>query len=101
MSPSLLLETNAEAKVVVAGTRVAVVALGGTQDRPGVEPGTTACDPVRARCRARWIDHRVAGRIGSVPVCGSFPNFSAHVEKAPWIGFQKKQKIIKDLEWPK
>ena len=41
----LLLETNPEAKGVVAGARVAVEALGGTQVRPAVGPGTTALDP--------------------------------------------------------
>ena len=51
MAPRLLLlETNPEAKVVVAVARGVVVALGGTQVRPGVDPGTTAFDPVRARC---------------------------------------------------
>jgi hypothetical protein len=43
-------EANTEAKVVVAVARGVVVALGGTQVRPVVVPGTTAFDPVRARC---------------------------------------------------
>ena len=42
----LLLETNTEAKVAVAVARGVAVALGGTQDRSGVVPGTTAEDPV-------------------------------------------------------
>ena len=38
----LLLETNTEAKVVIAGARGEADALGGTQVRPVAEPGTTA-----------------------------------------------------------
>ncbi len=38
----LLLETNTEAKAVAAVARGVVGALGGTQVRPGVVPGTTA-----------------------------------------------------------
>ena len=40
--PSLLLETNTEAKDAVAVARGVVVAQGGTQVRPAVDPGTTA-----------------------------------------------------------
>ena len=42
----LLLETNTEAKVAVAVARGVAVALGGTQDRSGVVPGTTTENPV-------------------------------------------------------
>ena len=41
-------ETNTEAKVVAAAARGAVLRRGGTQVRPTVAPGTTACDPGRA-----------------------------------------------------
>ena len=43
-------EADTEAKVVVAVAGRVVVALGGAQVRPGVVPGATAFDPVRARC---------------------------------------------------
>ena len=46
----LLLETDTEAKVVVAVARGVVVALSRTQVRSVVVPGTTPFDPIRARC---------------------------------------------------
>ena len=51
-------ETEAEAKVVGAVAGRVAVALGGAQVRPGVVPGATASDPVRARCRTSGIGHR-------------------------------------------
>jgi hypothetical protein len=44
------LETDTEAKVVVAVARGVVVALSRTQVRSVVVPGTTPFEPIRARC---------------------------------------------------
>ena len=63
-----------------------VVALSRTQGRP-IAPGTTPCDPIRARCRSGRVHHRVAGGIGRlVPVRGPFPHISMHIKKAPRVG---------------
>ena len=83
----LLLETNPEATGgVVEGARGVVAALGGTQARPVVVPGTTAVDPERARCRSSRIDYRVAGRIRRlIPVRRPFPDVPVHIIEAPRV----------------
>ena len=80
----LLLETNTEAQGV-AVTRVEVAALGGTQERPAVVPGTTPLNPVRARCRTLGVGNRTPW-VFRVPIRTPLPNVAVHVVKAPRVG---------------
>ena len=80
----LLLETNTEAKVDIAGIWGGVDASSRTQERRAVSPGTTPPDPRRARGRSGRIDNRVAGRVRRlVQVRRPFPNISKKNQNGP------------------
>ena len=83
----LLLETNTEATAADTGAGGVADALSRTQEHPVVVPGTTPCDPIRARSRSGRIHHWIAGGVSRlVPVRGPFPDISVHIKKAPWVG---------------
>ena len=80
----LLLETNPEAKGDVADARGVDEAPGGTQGRPVAAPGTTACDPGRARCGTWWVSHW-SNQVSPIPIVRPFHNIPMHIVKAPRV----------------
>ena len=82
----LLLETDTEANVVVAGAGAAVVAAGRTQARTSSVRGTAPSDTVGAFVWSTRIDNG-ATQISTMPIRRPFSCIAVHIKKAPRVGF--------------